>query len=183
LAVLIGQERLFANRLLGLATAIAGTLIVIGGEVGAGRSLVALVVAVLCTAGYALGAVVARGRLAGRVTPLASSAVQLAVSALVITPAAWVTAGPLPVAALDPVVVGSLLGLGVLGTGLGFLIYFTLIERVGATNSSMVTYLVPVVGLVSGALVREERFGGNVFVGAAVLILGVWLAQRRPRVK
>ena len=48
----------------------------------------------------------------------------------------------------------------------------------GATNASMVTYIVPVVGLISGALVRGERFGPNVLVGAIVLIGGVWLAQR-----
>lgn len=180
LAVLVGQERLYRNRVLGLGLAIAGTLIVIGGEVGAGRSALALVVAVLATTGYAVGAVVARARIAGRATPLSSSAVQLGCSALVIAPVAWLTNGPFPVRALDPVVAGSLLALGVFGTGLGFLIYFTLIERVGATSASMVTYLVPVVGLVAGALVRGERFGDNVLLGAAVLVAGVWLAQRRP---
>lgn len=183
LAVLVGQERLYRNRVLGLATAVAGTLIVIGGEIGAGRSALALGVAVLATTGYAVGAVVARARMAGRVTPLSASAIQLGCSALVISALASTTAGPFPVRAVvnDPVVAGSLLALGVFGTGIGFLIYFTLIERVGATSASMVTYLVPVIGLVSGALVRGERFGGNVFVGAAVLIAGVWLAQRRPR--
>jgi drug/metabolite transporter (DMT)-like permease len=181
LAVLVGQERLFRNRVLGLGTAIVGTLIVVGGEIGAGRSALALVVAVLATTGYAVGAVVARARLAGRVTPLASSAIQLGCSALVISAAASLTSGAFPYRDLDAVVTGSLLALGVFGTGLGFLIYFTLIERVGATSASMVTYLVPVVGLISGALVRGERFGGNVLLGAAVLIAGVWLAQRRPR--
>lgn len=179
-AVLVRQERLYRNRVLGLGTAVAGTLVVIGGEIGAGRSALALIVAVLATAGYALGAVVARARIAGKISPLSASAVQLGCSALVIAPAAWVTTGPFPVRALDPVVAGSLLALGVFGTGLGFWIYFTLIERVGATNASMVTYLVPVVGLISGALVRGERFGANVLLGAPVLIAGVWLAQRRP---
>ena len=74
-----------------------------------------------------------------------------------------------------------MLHLGLLGTGIAFLIYFTLLQNVGATNTSMVTYLVPIVGLTSGSLLRGERFGPNVFVGAAAMILGVWLAQRAPR--
>ena len=42
--------------------------------------------------------------------------------------------------------IGALLALGLFGTDLAFLLYFSLIERVGATNTSMVTYLVPIVG-------------------------------------
>jgi len=73
-----------------------------------------------------------------------------------------------------------LLALGALGTGVAFLVYFTLIQNVGATNTSMVTYLIPVVGLCSGALFRSERFEPSVLIGAFVMIFGVWLAQRTP---
>jgi drug/metabolite transporter (DMT)-like permease len=74
----------------------------------------------------------------------------------------------------------SLLALGLLGTGVSFLIFFTLIGRVGATNTAMVTYLIPIVAMAAGALYRGERFGANVFFGAFALIGGVWLAQRQP---
>lgn len=180
IAVLARQERLYRNRVLGLGIAITGTLIVIGGEIGAGRSATALVVGALATAGYALGSVVARARLSGKVAPLPASAVQLSCAALAIGAIAWMAEGPPPAATFTPTTGAALLALGVFGTGLGFLVYFTLIERVGATNASMVTYLAPVVGLVSGATFRGERFGANVLAGAAVLIGGVWLAQRRP---
>jgi drug/metabolite transporter (DMT)-like permease len=164
---------------IGLSIAVTGMVTVVGGEVGSGKSIGALVVAVLATAGYAVASVVTRARLSGRVPNLQAAALQLVAGAAAVLPPAWVSQRPPPVHP-SPLVIGALAGLGVFGTGLGFLIYFTLIERVGATNAAMVTYVVPVVGLASGAIFRGERFGLNVFVGATLLILGVWLSQRRP---
>jgi drug/metabolite transporter (DMT)-like permease len=178
-AVLAGQEQLYRNRVAGLAIAVTGMVTVVGGEVGSGKSLGALLVAVLATAGYAIAGVVTRARLSRRVPNLQAAALQLLAGAAVVWPLAWHGSGAPPVH-LDPVVAGALAGLGLFGTGLGFLMYFTLIERVGATNAAMVTYVVPIVGLVSGAMFRGERFGFNVFAGAALLILGVWLSQRQP---
>ncbi len=181
IAVLVGQERLHARRVLGLLVAVAGSLVIIGGEVGGGSSVVALSIAAIAPFGYGVGAVLTRARVSGRIAPLPAAAVQLSLAALVATVVALVVAARPPApTSLAPIAAGSVLALGIVGTGLAFLIFFTLIQRVGATNASMVTYLVPVVGLVSGAVVRGERFGPNVLVGAAILVLGVWLAQRRP---
>jgi drug/metabolite transporter (DMT)-like permease len=180
MAVLAGQERLHTNRMIGLALAVLGTLTVVGVQVRAGSSTPALVIAVLATAGYAFGAVLARARITGRMSSLWAASIQLACSSVVLGPIAWALEGP-PPTTVPPVVAGALLLLGVFGTGIAFQIYFTLLHNVGATNTSMVTYLVPIVGLLSGALFRGERFGAHVFVGAAAMIGGVWLAQRAPR--
>lgn len=182
MAVLARQETLRKTRVLGIGIAISGTLIVVRGEVNAGRSFPALVVAILATAGYAFAAVLMRARISGKVQSLPAAAVQLVIGGLALVPIALTSNGP-PPTALPPGVVGAEVALGLLGTGLAFLIYLTLIERVGATNAAMVTYLVPIVGLACGALYRGEHFGPNVFVGALALITGVWLAQRQPAVK
>jgi drug/metabolite transporter (DMT)-like permease len=181
IAVLAGQETLRKRRVLGIGIAIAGTLIVVGGEVNAGRSLPALIVAILATTGYAFAAVFTRARISGKVPSLPAAAVQLVIGGLALVPVALALNGP-PPAAVSPAVVGAEAALGLFGTGIAFLIYFTLIERVGATNAAMVTYLVPIVGLACGALYRGEHFGPNVLIGALALITGVWLAQREPAV-
>lgn len=180
LALALRQERLYANRVAGLTLAVVGTFFVVGGEVRAGRSSWAVALAVLATFGYALAAVLTRLYVSGRMSNVWAAASQLAWGVALLGPVAWATQGP-PPTTLDPGVLAALLALGLLGTGLAFLIYFTLLERVGATNTSMVTYLVPVVGLTSGALFRGERFGSNVYVGAFAMIAGVWLAQRAPQ--
>jgi drug/metabolite transporter (DMT)-like permease len=177
LAVLTRQERLHRNRVVGLAVAILGTVIVVRGEIGSGRSALALVVAVLSTMGYAVGAVVMRARISGRMDNLTAAATQLSLGAFALLPFAWAGHGA-PSLDLSPAVTAALFALGLLGTGMAFVIYFALIESVGATSASMVTYIAPVVGLASGAIFRGERFGTNVVVGALALIGGVWLAQR-----
>jgi drug/metabolite transporter (DMT)-like permease len=181
MAVLARQETLRKSRVLGIGIAIAGTLIVVGGEVNAGRSLPALIVAILATTGYAFAAVLMRAHVSGKVPNLPAAALQLVIGGLALAPVALTLNGP-PPTALSPGVVAAVSALGLFGTGIAFLIYFTLIERVGATNAAMVTYLVPIVGLACGALYRGERFGGNVLAGALALIGGVWLAQRQPAV-
>lgn len=184
LAVAVRQERLYANRVLGLAIAVLGTLLIVGAEIQAGRSTLALVMAVTSTMGYAAAAVLTRAYVSGRISNVWAAATQLAWGAALVGPITFAFEGPLPAwTTLSPAVVAALLALGLFGTGLAFLIYFSLLEHVGATNTSMVTYLAPIVGMASGALVRGERFGANVYLGALTMMAGVWLAQRTPRPK
>ncbi|WP_370324114.1 DMT family transporter [Euzebya sp.] len=181
LAVLTGIERLYAARVVGLLVAAVGSIVIIGGEVSAGGPLLALVIAAVAPFAYGLGSVITRKEISGRVKTLPAVGTQLVAGAVVMTVLSLALEGP-PPAPLDlslwPAL--ALFALGLLGTGVAFIIYFTLIGSVGATNASMVTYLVPIVGLIAGALVRGERFGPNVFAGAAILVVGVYLAQRRP---
>jgi drug/metabolite transporter (DMT)-like permease len=180
LALVLRQEKLYANRVVGLALSVLGTIVVVGFEVHAGRSALALALAVLATFGYAIAAVLTRAYVSGRMSNVWAAAAQLAWGTALLGPLAWTTQGA-PPTALSPLVLAALAALGLLGTGLAFLIYFQLLGTVGATNTSMVTYLVPVVGLTSGALFRGERVGANVVLGACAMIAGVWLAQRAPR--
>ena len=183
LAVAFGIERLYLSRVLGLLVAIVGSVIIIGGEISAGGPVAALAIAGIAPFAYGLGSVVTRREISGKVETLPAVAVQLSVGAVVMTVFSLGLEGPPPLLGDISVIPAlALFVLGLLGTGVAFIIYFTLIKSVGATNASMVTYLVPIVGLIAGAVVRGERFGANVFLGAAVLIVGVYVAQRKPPV-
>jgi hypothetical protein len=72
----------------------------------------------------------------------------------------------------------AVLALGVFGTGLAFLVFYVLIERVGATNATMTTYLIPLVAVVAGALVLDERLAFTALAGGALIGVGIWLSQR-----
>jgi drug/metabolite transporter (DMT)-like permease len=69
--------------------------------------------------------------------------------------------------------VGALLGLALLSTALGFLIYFRLLSSVGATNVMLVTLLIPVTALLLGSLFLDERVTGPALAGMALIFCGL----------
>jgi drug/metabolite transporter (DMT)-like permease len=75
----------------------------------------------------------------------------------------------------------AVLALGVLGTGLAFVLMGRLVSRVGSTRASTATYLIPVVALVLGAVFLNENVHLLSIVGIALVIAGAVLASRRER--
>jgi len=71
--------------------------------------------------------------------------------------------------------------LGILGTGAAFAVMASLVGRVGATRASFITYLIPVVSLVLGVLLRGDSVAPLALVGVVLVILGAVLASRSPR--
>ena len=69
--------------------------------------------------------------------------------------------------------------IGVLGTGLAFILMGTLAGSVGATRASFITYLIPVVALVLGVVFRDEVISPVAVVGVLLVIIGAVLASRR----
>ena len=91
-----------------------------------------------------------------------------------------------PAVATGPVhltarVVAAVVVLGAVNTGLAYLLYHALVREAGATASSTVTYLIPVVAVVLGVVALGERAGWNLLVGGAVVIAGVALTEGRLR--
>jgi drug/metabolite transporter (DMT)-like permease len=66
---------------------------------------------------------------------------------------------------------GSILFLGVLGTGAAYVVYFALIQTAGVSRAILVTYLVPAFALAYGAIFLDEGIRVRALVGL-VLILG-----------
>jgi drug/metabolite transporter (DMT)-like permease len=75
----------------------------------------------------------------------------------------------------------SVVALGVLGTGLAYVLNYSVVHRAGATIASTVTYLIPLFATVCGIVFLEEGITWNEPVGALVVLSGVALAQGRLR--
>ena len=80
-------------------------------------------------------------------------------------PAAWPTA----------IVLFSLLGLAIFCSAIAYLFYFRLIRDVGPTKAITVTFLVPVFGVIWGALFFGESLNGGALLGGVLVLLGVAL--------
>jgi drug/metabolite transporter (DMT)-like permease len=126
---------------------------------------------------YAGSYVYARRLLTNRGTePLVLSAAQLTAGALMVgalTP--WI--GRQPVTLTGPVAL-SVVALGVLSTGIAYVLNYRLIQDEGPTAASMTNYLTPVVAVVLGIAVVDEPLSWNLAVGTAVVLVGVWIAER-----
>jgi len=75
----------------------------------------------------------------------------------------------------------SVVALGALGTGVAFIVATTLVGRVGATRGSVIAYLIPVVALVLGVVVRDEHVAALAIVGMGVVLAGAWITSRAGR--
>ena len=75
----------------------------------------------------------------------------------------------------------ALLAVGVVGTGVAYWIMGTLVGRAGSVRASFITYLIPVVALVLGVVLRGDRVGGLAVVGVILATIGALLAARRER--
>jgi hypothetical protein len=70
--------------------------------------------------------------------------------------------------------------LGVLSTGIAYVLNYRLIQDEGPTAASMTNYLVPVVAVLLGVAFVDERLSWNLAVGTAVVLPGVWIAEHNP---
>ena len=106
--------------------------------------------------------------------PLAT--VQVGTAAVLLMPAALVT-GAFSNANMDAKVILNLAALGALGSGLAVVAMMYLIQNVGPVRASVVTYMVPPIGVFLGWLVLEEALGWNLVVALGFILGGVALVQ------
>lgn len=177
-SVLVGLEQITPLRLVGLVLSLGGVALIVLEDLDDIGRVIAMGTVMAATFLYATGTVYAKRKVSGRVAPLSLAAGQVLATAVILLPITLLVA-PLPARGdLDAAIIGSLLALGALGTGLAFLLFYTLVERVGATNATMVTYLVPVIAVIAGVLVLGEELGLIVLAGGAIVVAGIWLTQR-----
>ncbi len=75
----------------------------------------------------------------------------------------------------------AVLVLGTLGTGVAFVLAGTLMGRVGATRGAIIAYLIPVVAMVLGVVLRDEHVDAIAIGGLAFVLAGAWLTSRAGR--
>ncbi|WP_354002485.1 DMT family transporter [Agromyces larvae] len=175
-------ERLGGSRWFGVGLGILGVLVVIApwqlsGLTGSLAGQLACLLATLCY-GFTFG--YQRRFLSHRpIAPATFAFLSIGVSAVVmlaLTP--WLAIGPVT---LDWRVVGSLLALGVLGTGLAYIWNINVLRAWGPTGVSTVTYVTPVVGVALGMVLLGEQLSWHEPVGAVLVLLGILFAQGRLR--
>lgn len=133
---------------------------------------------VLASAGYAAGSVLARKYLQN-VSILLLTALQLSFAFLwIVGPALGIEQTSL--ASVSNLAWFSALWLGVLGSGIAYLLFFRLLRAIGATSTTMVTYVIPLFALFLGAVFLSESLHWQMLIALGLIYAGVRLVNKRP---
>ena len=165
------------TRMLGVLTGFVGVGVLMLPDLRQGlqATLLGQSAIVASSASYAVAAVFARNRLRGQ-PALASTTGQLTMGALFTLPLSLLIEQPYNLSPSLPAV-ASWMGLVILGTVIAYVIYYSLLERTSATFVSTVTYIIPINGLILGALILNEPVTPALLGSSALILLGVLLVR------
>ena len=177
-ALFLPDEPMRVNGLVGLIVGFIGVVIITSrGLTGAGSSVVGELALLGAALSYAAGAVYSRRNVRG-IPPMIPAVFQVTFAALIVGFFAIVLEHPWD-ARPDLQAVFSILWLGILGSGVAYLFVFRLFAHWGATRTTLVAYLIPVVGIVLGYLVLQEPIDARLIAGTALVIAGIALVNSR----
>jgi drug/metabolite transporter (DMT)-like permease len=172
-AGVLRQECVSPARLTGLAVGFGGVLVMIGDPTAFRESDTVAQLAVLsAAASYAVGALYAR-TLLGRLDAANFTVTKLTIGAVLAAGVTIATGGGGGFMDMNG---GDLVALSVLGvvcTGVTFVLYFRVVAGIGSVGASTVTYMIPLFAMISGAVFLDEQVARETVAGMALIISGV----------
>jgi drug/metabolite transporter (DMT)-like permease len=177
-AVLLRDEPISVNRVAGLVVGFAGVIVItVGGSSALTGSEPAQLALLVAAASYAFGGVYARRFVSG-LRPMVPALFQVGFAFVISVGLAVGFERPFELRYTEQAIV-AVVWLGLLGSGLAYLAFFRLLKVWGATRTSLVAYLLPVVGIILGAGVASEAIDLRMIVGTALVIGGIALVNAR----
>lgn len=167
------DEKASWNKVAGVLLGIGGTAIMIGPGLiaGLGGPAWAKFALIGAAISYAIALIVAR-RFRGMPSTLVATG-QVSTSTVIMIPVALLANGTSGMVDLSALAWLSVLALALLSTSLGYLLYFTIIARAGATNASLVTLIVPMSAILLSAIFLGERLHLFEVAGMALIAGGL----------
>jgi drug/metabolite transporter (DMT)-like permease len=169
------DERMTAPKVAGVLLGFAGVAVMIGADLlgQLGTDLLAQLGCLVATLCYALAGVWSRRFRRLGVSPVGVAAGSLTAGALMLFPLVLLVEPPWHAAAPDPRAWAALIGLAFFCTAVAYILYFRLLASAGATNSLLVTFLIPVTAILLGTFVLGEQLAPRHFAGMALIGLGL----------
>lgn len=167
------KDRLNVARTLGLILGFAGVIVLVWDKVveKAGSSGLAVAAALAAALLYGIGANYANTRLRDIDPPVVAAGSQMGAAVVLLPFAFWAIPSTPP----SFTAWSSAIGLGVLSTGIAYILYFRLIRNLGAIGAIAVTFLIPVFGMLWGRLFLSEPVTAHMLAGTAVILAGTAL--------
>ncbi len=183
------DERITLSKVIGLLVGFLGVVGVIRSGTGElslatlkGGELGGQLAVVLASASYAAATVFARRYLQG-VHAFVLAAGQLTAGMLFMSVAMFAWEWPFVLHASTPAPFLAVITLGLVNTGLAYMLFFFLVSEVGATRTTLVTYVIPAVGLFLGFVFLDEPLNFGVVFGFLLILAGVLLVNQQAQRK
>jgi drug/metabolite transporter (DMT)-like permease len=172
IAAVWSRHMVGAKVMLGLALGTCGVALLVGFDHVSSKPGAGIAIAAVLFASFNYGIASNYAKQAKTVEPFANAHGSMWASALLVLPVV-----PFFPAPAEPTIgiMGAVIALGVLCSGVAYLIYFRLIQDVGPSSALTVTFLSPLFGILWGMLFLGETVGWYTFVGAAIVITGTAL--------
>jgi drug/metabolite transporter (DMT)-like permease len=184
------DERMTPAKIAGAAFGFTGVAVLLGADALAGLSLsaLAMVGALGAALAYAFAAIYGRRFKEMKVEPTCVAFGQVTATALMTAPIALMVDAPFAAPMPGAGAWSALIALGLLSTALAYVLYFRVLSSGGATNLSLVTFLIPPSSVMLGVAFLGERLAPSHIAGMALIALGLaaidgraWRALRRAR--
>jgi drug/metabolite transporter (DMT)-like permease len=179
---LLRDDKMTLPKVLGLLIGFAGVIVLVSKDFGSSPgSLLGEGAVVLASAFYAGSAVYAR-RTTEDTPSIMRSAGPLISSTLAMWLVTFVFESPVSTPQ-TPITWIALLWLGVLGSGVAFIMMYYLIHEIGPTRTSMVTYLFPLGGVILGVSFLGEQLSWQLLAGGVLIVASLVVANLQPRTR
>jgi len=177
---LLQDDRITLPKMLGLVIGFTGIVILMSKDIGASsNSLLGQLAVIVASIFYAISAIFIR-KMTVETPGILRSAGPLVSASAVMWLGVLVFESPIHIPQLGITWV-ALLFMGVLGSGLAFVMAFYLIHEIGPTRTTMVTYLFPLGGVILGVTFLREQLTWQVVAGALLIVSSLVIANREPR--
>lgn len=175
------DEKLRWGKIIGIAMGFCGVGVLIGPDLfggGAQRSLLGELACLTAALSYGFGGVY--GRRFRNLPPLRLATGQLTASTVLVMPFSLIGDHPWNLAFPSITIWGAFAGIAFLSTALAFILYFRLLATAGATNLSLVTFLLPIMALLLGTVFLGETIRWYAIAGLALIGTGLAAIDGRP---
>lgn len=179
------DERMTAGRLAGVLTGLFGVIVLIGPEAlgGFGTGLLAQLAIILAAILYASASIYGRRFSKRGVPPLVVATGQVSAANVLLLPMVLLIDKPWQLAAPSALSWAAIGSLGIISTGVAYLLYFRVLAAAGATNLMLVNFLVPITAIVLGIMVLDEILLTQHIAGMLLIAAGLALMDGRAFAK
>ena len=174
------DEKIASHKLIGVLIGLFGVVVLIGPGAlfGQHNQLIGQLACLVASISYALSSIY--GKRLKSIPPILTSASSLTAAALYMFVACWWFEAPLFQSASIPVIL-SVTMLGIFSTAVAYILYFRILAEAGATNITLVAFLIPISAIFLGVFFLNESLQFNAVLGMLLVFLGLLSIDGRLR--